>query len=188
MITHNQSLPSDWVVRFASQIPKSNELSYRVLDYACGTGRHARYLLSLGHSILAMDRDRQCLMELETSIDLCQPLPIELRCIDLEQEMCVLEEENELFAGIIVTNYLYRPHLLRLFEQLEVGGVMIYETFAVGNERYGKPSNPNFLLKENELLKIAMGYHFHILAFEQLEVTLPKPAMIQRICAVRTKD
>ena len=188
MITHNQSLPSDWVVRFEPHLPKNHQLLGRILDYACGTGRHALFLQKQGHSVLAMDRDSQSLMELENSTEPSRPFPIELRCVDLELANCVLEEENELFAGIIVTNYLYRPHLQSLFDQLEVGGVLLYETFAVGNERYGKPSNPNFLLKENELLEIAMAKCFHILAFEQLEVTLPKPAIIQRICAVRTKD
>jgi len=188
LITHNQSLPSDWVVRFEPRIPKNHQLFGRVLDYACGSGRHALFLQRQGHAVLAMDRDSQSLMELEHANEFHQPFPIELRCVDLEQKTCVLEEEGELFVGIIVTNYLYRPHLQCLFNQLDLGGVLIYETFAAGNERYGKPSNPNFLLKENELLEIAMANHLQILAFEQIEVTLPKPAIIQRICAVRTKD
>ncbi len=188
MITHNQLVPSEWVVRFASNIPQKDSAPCRVLDYACGSGRHALYLQGVGYLVLALDRDHISLQELQNSLDVSKPFPMELRCIDLEQEKYALEDENELFAGIIVTNYLYRPHLSRLFDQLMIGGVLIYETFAIGNERYGKPSNPNFLLQENELLDIAMSKKFHIMAFEQLEVTLPKPAVIQRICAVKTQD
>jgi SAM-dependent methyltransferase len=188
LITHNQSVPSEWVVRFASHIPQKDVAPFRVLDYACGFGRHALYLQGVGHTVLALDRDLISLQGLQNNLDVGKPFPMELRCIDLEQEKYALEDENELFAGIIVTNYLYRPHLSRLFDQLMIGGVLIYETFAMGNERYGKPSNPNFLLRENELLDIAMSKNFHIVAFEQLNVTLPKPAVIQRICAVKTQD
>ena len=76
-----------------------------------------------------------------------------------------------------------------MLDILTVGGVFIYETFALGNERFGKPSNPHFLLKENELLEVVMAKNaFKIIAFESMMVEEPKPAMIQRICAVRTRD
>jgi len=86
----------------------------------------------------------------------------------------------------VVTNYLYRPHLEKLLDLVKVGGIVIYETFAIGNEKFGKPSNPHFLLEENELLEVAMKQNkFKVIAFESLEVGLPKQAKIQRICAER---
>ncbi len=91
---------------------------------------------------------------------------------------------DELFAGIVVTNYLHRPLFPHLLTALAAGGVLIYETFAVGNERYGRPSNPDFLLKPGELLDLVRG-ELRVIAYEDLFVAEPKPAMVQRICAIR---
>jgi hypothetical protein len=87
------------------------------------------------------------------------------------------------FAAIVVTNYLHRPLFPRLAESLDEGGVLIYETFMVGNERYGRPSNPNFLLRPGELLE-AFGT-LTVAAFEQGVVERPKKALVQRICVIR---
>ena len=89
---------------------------------------------------------------------------------------------GEQFAGVIVTNYLHRPLLPLLVAAVAPGGVLIYETFAVGNERFGRPSNPEFLLRPGELLEAVRG-RLRVRAYEDLEVQEPKPAMVQRICA-----
>ena len=86
------------------------------------------------------------------------------------------------FDGVIVTNYLHRPLFPRILDALSPTGLLVYETFAAGNERFGKPSNPDFLLRPGELLDVAHG-RLHVVAYEDLEVTTPKPARIQRICA-----
>jgi hypothetical protein len=90
---------------------------------------------------------------------------------------------GERFEGIVVTNYLHRPLLATLRESLAEGGVLIYETFMLGNERYGRPSNPAFLLRPGELLDAFRG--LRVEGFEEGPVKDPKPAMIQRLCAVR---
>ena len=92
---------------------------------------------------------------------------------------------GELFAGIVVTNYLFRPHLDQLPKMLIDGGVLIYETFAQGNAQFGKPSNPNFLLKPGELLDLVGQNGLKVIGYEDIYVDLPKPAMIQRLCAVK---
>ena len=189
LITHKLSPPSPWVERFLEMIAPSQATSSRILDYACGTGRHTRLCQQLGYKVLAIDYDQASLQVIAESFGQCQPKEIELRCTDLELEEFAFAHDAEKFSGLIVTNYLYRPHLSSLLDVLMVGGVFIYETFALGNERFGKPSNPHFLLKENELLEAVMAKNsFKIIAFESMMVEEPKPAMIQRICAVRTRD
>ena len=182
LITHNLSKVSSWVAHFAGRIPLKSG-SKRVLDYACGNGRHTVYLADLGYQVLGVDIQ---LPSLPTLND-CQPNTIELRCMDLEMEEFAFDPQLEKFSGLIVTNYLYRPHLDKMLDLLDEGGVLIYETFAMGNETFGKPSNPNFLLQENELLEVVLAKKsFHIHAFESGYVEDTKPAMIQRICAVKT--
>ncbi|SNS29082.1 Methyltransferase domain-containing protein [Noviherbaspirillum humi] len=173
-----QDQPSPWVRRFAPLIPPGE-----VLDLACGGGRHARLLASLGHAVLAVDRDPAALAaSAGEGITVLQA--------DLEQggERDGWPFEEARFAGIVVTNYLHRPLMPHLLRSLAPGGVLVYETFALGNERFGKPSNPAFLLRPGELLDICRlhgGAAIHTLAFEDGHVRQPKPAMIQRLCAVR---
>jgi SAM-dependent methyltransferase len=182
LITHNISTVSPWVAKFADRISLKSG-SKRVLDYACGSGRHTAYLAELGYRVLAVDIQLPSLQTLNN----CQPNAIELRCMDLEMEQFAFDPQLEKFSGLIVTNYLYRPHLDKILDLLDEGGVLIYETFAIGNEAFGKPSNPNFLLLENELLEVVLAKKsFHVHAFESGYVEDPKPAMIQRICAVKT--
>jgi SAM-dependent methyltransferase len=168
---HDLDAPSPWVTRWARLIPQG-----AVLDLASGRGRHARHLASLGHEVLALDRDREALAAL-AGVPGVQTL-----CADLEAGSWPLAGRS--FAGIVVCNYLHRPLLPRLADSLEPGGVLIYETFAVGNERYGRPSNPAFLLRPGELLE-AFGNSLTVVAFEQGLVSSPKPAVVQRICAAR---
>lgn len=89
------------------------------------------------------------------------------------------------FAGIVVTNYLHRPLFDAMIASLAPDGLLLYETFAEGNEEFGKPSNPNFLLQEGELLALALQQGLRVVAFEEGRVEQPKAALVQRICAVR---
>lgn len=169
---HDELAPSAWVCRYARLI----EAHGAVLDLACGRGRHARHLAGLGYRVEAVDRDSASLAALAG-------VPgIAARCADLEGAPWPYAHES--FDGVVVTNYLYRPLFAHLLEVLRPGGVLIYETFALGNEKFGRPSNPEFLLRPHELLQWVQG-RLQVLAFEQGLVELPKPAVIQRICALR---
>jgi SAM-dependent methyltransferase len=165
--------PSDWVVRWAHLL----EHGGRVLDLACGTGRHARYLAGRGHRVLACDRDPQALAAI------ARVEGIETIQADLEDGSAWPFGKSG-FAGIVVTNYLHRPLFAAIEDALAPGGVLIYETFLFGNERYGKPSNPRFLLKRDELLEV-FGRNLVVAGFEQGRTLRARVAMIQRICAVR---
>jgi len=171
-LQHDQLAPSAWVCRFARLI----EAGGAVLDLACGQGRHARYLAGLGYRVEAVDRDSAALAALAGVAG------VATRCADLEGAPWPCAAGR--FDGIVVTNYLYRPLIADLLEALRPGGVLIYETFALGNEKLGRPSNPEFLLRPGELLQWAAG-RLQVLAFEQGLVELPKPAVIQRICAIQ---
>ena len=171
---HELTAPSAWVARWADRIPASG----RVLDLACGTGRHARYLAARGHPVEAVDRDPAMVARLNG-------VPgVRARCADLEGGPWPYEGDQ--FAGIVVVHYLHRPLFPRLLAALAHEGAVIYETFAAGNERYGRPSNPDFLLKPGELLEVARG-RLRVVAYEDLTVPEPKPACIQRICAINSR-
>src|SRR5574341_529791 len=140
-----------------------------VLDLACGSGRHARLLLERGLEAVAVDREPQSIPGVRfVRADLEDGSPWPLPC--------------ERFQGIVVTNYLHRPLFPVLEASLAPGGVLVYETFMLGNERYGRPSNPAFLLRPGELWEAFAG--LHVIAFEQGRAVRPKAAMIQRLCAV----
>lgn len=162
---------SHWVGRFAPLVPAGE-----VLDLACGSGRHARLFARLGHPVLAVDRDPQALASAAGA-------GIATLEVDLEEEGAAWPFEAGRFAGIVVTNYLHRPLMANLIASLAPGGVLIYETFALGNEAFGKPSNPAFLLRPGELLDLAAGAGLRVLAFEDGVVSEPKPARVQRLCA-----
>ena len=168
---------SAWVTRFAKLIPPGE-----VLDLACGGGRHARFLAGQGHAVLALDRDAAVLGTLAG--DLIRTLPFDLEAGEFSWPF-----EPERFAGIVVTNYLHRPLFPFILGSLVKDGVLLYETFAQGNERFGKPSNPNFLLAPGELLeqvRLDPANRMRILAYEDGYTDLPKPAMVQRICAMKS--
>lgn len=163
---------SPWVRRFVSIIPKDGA----VLDLACGAGRHSALLASQGHTVLAVDRDISAFGSLTDA-------HIQTQELDLESSSWPLLGKQ--FSGIVVTNYLYRPFLDELPKMLCEGGVLIYETFADGNAEFGKPSNPNFLLKPGELLALAQRSGLKVIAYEDIYLDQAKPAMVQRICAVK---
>lgn len=162
--------PSDWVVRWANLIPQGA----RVLDVACGSGRHACWLAAQGYSVLGIDRNAEALAQL--------PSGIATRCEDLEAASWPLAA-GERFSGVVVTNYLHRPLWPVLLDALLPQGVLIYETFAVGNATVGRPSNPAFLLQPGELLDVAKG-RLRVIAYEDGYLDIPRPAFIQRVCAV----
>jgi SAM-dependent methyltransferase len=165
--------PSPWVVRHLDSLPAGGQ----ILDLACGSGRHARLLAARGHPVLAVDRDAGALAALAA----CPG--VSTRVADLEGSDWPLAGQQ--FAGVIVTNYLWRPRLPDVCALLASGGVLIYETFMVGNEAYGKPSNPDFLLRAQELRAVAAAAGLREIAFEEGYVATPKPALRQAICAVR---
>ena len=165
--------PSAWVVRHLPRIAAGG----RILDLACGRGRHARLAVAAGHPVLAVDRDATALAALDG-------VPgVAVLCADLEGANWPLAGAT--FSGIIVTNYLWRPRLAQLCALLAPGGVLIYETFMVGNEAYGKPSNPDFLLHPGELRSVASAAGLREIAFAEGYAADPQPGMRQAICVVR---
>jgi len=162
---HEQLAPSEWVLRWAPLVERGP-----VLDVASGSGRHARVFAERGLEVLAVDREPQ-------------PVPgVRLVVADLE-DGSPWPFAGQRFGGIVVTNYLHRPLLPILAESLEESGLLIYETFMAGNEKFGKPANPAFLLRPGELLEAFRG--LTVVAFEQGIVERPKPAAVQRLCARR---
>lgn len=159
------------MARFAPLVPAGAP----VLDLACGSGRHSLLFLKRGHPVVAVDRDPSRLGALAGHPRL------EILACDLEDGSIPTVFERR-FGGIVVTNYLHRPLLAPIAAALAPGGVLIYETFAKGNERFGKPSNPDFLLDRGELLA-AFADRLTIVAYEDVTVDEPRPAAMQRLCA-----
>lgn len=166
------SAPSPWVRRFAGLVPPGGA----VLDLACGSGRHARHFLERGHPVVAIDRRGAGVA------DLCGRPGFEFVEADLEAGGRPAFGARR-FAGVVVTNYLHRPILGAVAGAVADDGVLLYETFAVGNARFGRPANPDFLLAPGELLSAVRG-RLEVVAFEQGETAHPRPAAVQRICAV----
>lgn len=164
------SEPSAWVVAHAGLIPAGGA----VLDVAAGGGRHAKYFAGRGHRVTAIDRDIGALIALAG---------IDAQRADLEDGK-PWPLPGRQFAGVIVTNYLHRPLFPALAENVALGGALIYETFAHGNGQYGKPDNPDFLLNDNELLN-AFAPHLRVVAYMHGYIDSPRPALVQRIAAVR---
>jgi SAM-dependent methyltransferase len=162
--------PSAWVLRFADMMPKNGA----VLDVACGAGRHARVLAAMGLQVLAVDRDISAFVD--------PPANVALLEADLELNPWPFDQRQ--FAGVIVTNYLYRPLLPSIVAAVGLDGVLIYETFAAGNEKFGRPSRADFLLQPGELLN-AVRDELDVIAYENTFINDPKPAMVQRIAAIR---
>ncbi len=158
---------SHWVERFAPLVSAGGA----VLDLAAGGGRHSRLFLGRGHAVTAIDQDlsglppQDDLERFEHDLEDGRPWPLGGRS----------------YAGIVVTNYLYRPLFPDLLASLAAGGLLIYETFAQGNERFGRPRNPDHLLRPGELLEWAGD--LTVLAYEHGEVSEPWPAVVQRIAA-----
>ena len=164
--------PSPWIVRWLAGVRPGG----RVLDLACGGGRHARLARAAGLEVLAVDRDATALRSLEGT-------GITVRQEDLEGGRWSFGAER--FDAVICTNYLFRPRLDLMAALLAPGGLWLHETFALGNARYGRPSSPGFLLRPGELARAAQRNGLHLLAFEDGFVARPRPARVQRMVALR---
>ncbi|APW40622.1 SAM-dependent methyltransferase [Rhodoferax koreense] len=159
---------SPWVRRWSHLVPRAGT----VLDVACGSGRHMRWFAARGHAVTGVDRSAEAIDGLKA---------------DFETVLADIEDgpwpfEGRSFDAVVVTNYLWRPLLPRILTSVAPGGVLLYETFAAGNETVGKPSRPDFLLQPGELLQAAAG--LRVVAFEDGFLDAP-PRFVQRIAAVR---
>jgi SAM-dependent methyltransferase len=161
--------PLPWIVQWAGLVaPRAT-----VLDLAAGRGRHALFFAERGHKVVAVDRD---VSRLPVHADI-EPLAADL------EDGSPWPLPSRQFGAAVVTNYLHRPLMPALLDTIAPGGVLLYQTFMVGNERFGKPSRPEFLLQDGELLELVRGT-FSVTAYEARLVSDPM-AMVQRIAARR---
>lgn len=162
---------SPWIAAWAGLLPAGTD----VLDLAAGKGRHSRFFAARGHRVTAVDRDVSGLLDIDN---------VEAVTADLE-DGSPWPLSGHRFGAAVVTNYLHRPLFPALFDALQPGGILLYETFMVGNERFGKPDRPDFLLRDGELLELVRG-RFSVTAYEARMISEPKMAMVQRIAARKT--
>ena len=159
---------SPWVRRWSDLVPAGA----RVLDVACGGGRHVRWFAGRGCAVTGVDRDAAAV----------EPLRTMARVVVADLEAGPWPLPGETFDAVVVTNYLWRPLLETIVASVAAGGVLLYETFAAGHETIGRPSNPDFLLRPGELLRAVAG--LRVVAYEDGFVE-PPPRYVQRIAAVR---
>ncbi|QMV72914.1 class I SAM-dependent methyltransferase [Comamonas piscis] len=162
--------PSPWISRFSPLIPTGG----KVLDLACGSGRHARYLQAQGLHVTGVDRDNAALQTLQAEG------AGEWLLADIENGPWPLE--GRVFDAVVVTNYLWRPLWPQILGSVAPGGLLLYETFALGNAAYGKPSRPDFLLQPGELLQVCAGWS--VIAYEEGLLQAPD-RVVQRVAARR---
>jgi SAM-dependent methyltransferase len=167
---HGHRTPSAWVARFLPGVRTGG----RILDVACGSGRHLRLALERGYRVVGVDRD------LDAVEDLRGRNGVELARTNLENGQA-FPFAGELFDGVIVTNYLWRPILPDIVAAVPPDGLLIYETFALGNEIFGRPSNPDYLLRPGELIE-AVRPRLVTVAYEHVTLSDP-PRRVQRIAA-----
>lgn len=166
-----QPRPDLWIVSWLARLPAGS----RVLDFACGTGRHARAAAALGLSVVAVDEDPQALAAVGDGVDI----------VRAELEVAPWPFDPAGFDAVIVSNYLFRSRLDLLCGLIRPTGVLLYQTFALGNEAFGRPRNPDFLLRPGELLELAARNGLHVLAYEDGILGSPARARVQRIVACR---
>ena len=167
-MSHAGGAASPWLLRWAHLIPPGG----RVLDLAAGGGRHSRWLASEGFAVTAVDRDAEAMAALGGIA--------ETLVVDLEGAPWPLEGRR--FDAVLVTNYLWRPLFPAIVAAVGEGGLLLYETFAAGNETVGRPARPDFLLARGELLALAAG--LQVVAYEDGFLSDPD-RFVQRIAAVR---
>src|ERR1700759_4507676 len=160
--------PLPWIVQWAGLVAPDST----VLDLAAGRGRHALFFAERGHKVVAVDRDTSRLPDhpgiqpLVADLEDGSPWPLDRR-----------------FGAVVVTNYLYRPLMAALLDAIEPGGILLYQTFMDGQQRFGRPANPDHLLRDGELLELVRG-RFSVTAYEARLISDPM-AMVQRIAARR---
>jgi SAM-dependent methyltransferase len=165
---HGLSAPSEWVVRWSHLLAPGAT----VLDVACGAGRHMQWFAGRGHAVTGVDRSPEAIVSAAAFG----------RTVEADIEAGPWPFEGEAFDAVVVTNYLWRARMADIVAAVAPGGVLLYETFAAGNESVGKPSRPDFLLQPGELLAACAG--LRVVAYE--DGFLPGPArFVQRIAAVR---
>lgn len=179
MLPHHDNHPSPWIAQYAPLAPPGG----RVIDVACGSGRNGRLFLKAGHPTVFLDANTSGVA------DLTETETAEIRQHDLETKAESKDAFNwpfgaGEFAAVVATNYLWRPLLPALIDAVAPQGVFLYETFAVGNEAFGRPRNPDFLLQPGELLDIVRG-RLRVIAYGQEIRTTPNTAVIQHIAAIR---
>ena len=170
---HRLSAPEATITTWTKRLPADCS----VLDVAAGGGRHALWFAERGHQVTAIDRDTEAL-----SIR----APHDLRIITADLENAPWPLPGEQFDAVVVVNYLWRSLLPTLFESVAMHGFLLYETFGIGNERFGRPRNPDFLLQPNEL-RLAMPDTFEVIAFAHGEVGTPPTAVRQHLFAQRVR-
>lgn len=168
---HTTSAPSEWITRWQHLLPTHS----RVLDVACGSGRHVAYLAGLGHQVTGLDRDAAALAQ----------LPASATAVVADIEKADWPLPGQQFDAVVITHYLWRPLWAQILGSVQPGGVLLYETFGQGNEAYGKPSRPDFLLAPGELLQVCAGWS--IVAYEHGLLHQPE-RVVQRIAAIKPGD
>lgn len=167
---HGSETPSAWVRRWSHLVPAGGS----VLDVACGAGRHLRWFAGRGHAVTGVDRDPAAIAA-TAAVG---------RVVQADIENGPWPFAGQRFDAVVVTNYLWRPLLPVIVNSLADGGVLIYETFAIGNETVGRPSRPDFLLQPGELLRVSAG--LHVVAYEDGFCDHPE-RFVQRIVALRKR-
>ena len=185
---HGLAAPSAWVQRFTPLLQPGS----RVLDLACGRGRHVQLLAGLGHRVTGVDRDAEALARVQASVQASSQASLQTSVAGAELLQADVEAgpwplAGRQFDAIVVTNYLWRPLFPTLLGALAEGGLYLHETFADGHQHIGRPSRPDFLLQRGELLRVCAG--LRVIAFE--DGYEPGPAggpegarCVQRIAAV----
>ncbi|MES2686481.1 MAG: class I SAM-dependent methyltransferase [Pseudomonadota bacterium] len=168
---HGSEAPSDWVQRWSHLVRPGGT----VLDVACGQGRHAYWFYKRNHPLALVDREQAAIDSIAIPEDACEKVVADI-------EAGPWPFAGRRFDAVVVTNYLWRPLMPVLLDSLASGGVLIYETFAQGNETVGKPSRPDFLLRPGELLEVCSG--LRVVAFEDGYQDAPA-RFTQRIAALR---
>ncbi len=171
-VLHGSEAVSPWIARWAHLVPPGGT----VLDVASGLGRHALYFSGIKHPVTLVDIARSAIETVAKKL----PASAILVCADIENDPWPFAGQQ--FAAVVATNYLWRPLLPTLVQSLAPGGVLLYETFAVGNGTVGKPSRPDFLLQPGELLQACAG--LRVVAYEDGFLAQPE-RFVQRIVAVR---
>ena len=162
--------PAPWIVQWAGLVAPDAT----VLDLAAGRGRHSTLFAERGHKVTAVDREVSALPKhpnierLQADLEDGSPWPLGARQ----------------FGAVVVANYLHRPLMPTLLEAIAPGGMLLYQTFMEGHERFGRPSNPDHLLRDSELLELVRG-RFSVIAYEARLISDPAMAMVQRIAARR---